>query len=67
MNNQTLTPPPMPTPLGIGRVFEPWLVGRKTTHGTYRNVMVYSQEQLEERDKQWLALLTKENSNVATN
>ncbi len=52
-----VTPPAMPDPLGYARVFTPWFTSRKLAHGCARTTAVYSQEQMDERDKQWLALL----------
>ena len=52
-----VTPPAAPRPLGYVKVFTPWMHTRKLSHGFVRTVAVYSQEQMEERDKQWLALL----------
>jgi hypothetical protein len=52
-----VTPPSAPRPFGYAQVFTPWMQTRKLSHGFVRTVAVYSEEQMEARDKQWLALL----------
>lgn len=49
--------PPLPKPLGWARVFTPWMTTRKMTHGVVTRVAVFSREQVEERDRQWLEML----------
>lgn len=56
--------PPMPKPAYSVAVFEPWIALGKVLHGRNRRVDAFSRKQIEERDAQWLAMLTTSGSST---
>ena len=61
----SIQPPPLPRPFGFARVFRPWLIGRKISHGRMTQEPIYSLDQLAQRDLEWQAILASACQNQA--